>query len=179
MFILSRLHLVVVMIGAAGIFSLEKESRYTYSQVMFIVVWVQQARDPLRVLITALNTAGNLILPDEHEQVLQILICICIYPLITTKIDMPNLVTDLNWTLIFEWSGVAPRTNTNKTNTNNRYWTMCLKYHNHSKLNSQHNRGNLYDHFMSKRIFTLIMYKMFRRSPKIMRKVATVSIWIC
>ena len=82
---------------------------------MFIVVWMQQARDPLRVLITALNTAGSLILPDEHEQVLQILICICIHHLTTTKIDVPNLVTDLNWTPIFEWSGVAPRADTKKT----------------------------------------------------------------
>lgn len=82
---------------------------------MFIVVWMQQARDPLRVLITALNTAGNLILPDEHEQVLQILICIGIHQLTTTNKDVPNLVTDLNGTPIFEWSGVAPRTDTKRT----------------------------------------------------------------
>lgn len=35
--------------------------------------------------------------------------------LTTTKIDVPHLVTDLNWTSIFEWSGVAPRTDTKKT----------------------------------------------------------------
>ena len=40
-------------------------------------------------------------------------------------------------------------------------WTACLEYDNHARLNSQHNWGDLYDHLMSMRIFTLIMNKIF------------------
>jgi len=36
-------------------------------------VWLQQAEDPLRVLIAALNKAGSyLVLPEEREQVLEL-----------------------------------------------------------------------------------------------------------
>ena len=31
------------------------------------------------------------------------------------KVDVPNSVTDLNWTRIYEWYGVAPRRDTKKT----------------------------------------------------------------
>ena len=34
---------------------------------------------------------------------------------------------------------------------------MCSKYDNHSRPNSQHKWGSLYDHSMSTRIFNLIM----------------------
>ena len=37
----------------------------------------------------------------------------------------------------------------------------------------------VYDHLMIMKIFTLIMIKIFIRTLKIMRKVATVLIWIC
>ena len=43
---------------------------------------------------------------------------------------------------------------------------------NHSRLNSQHNGEALYYHVLSTRIFTLIVTS----APKIMRKVATLSI---
>jgi hypothetical protein len=37
--------------------------------------------------------------------------------------------------------------------------------------------GNLYDHLT--RNFTLIIDKIFIQAPKIVKKVATSSIWIC
>ena len=39
-----------------------------------------------------------------------------------------------------------------------RDWTTCSK--NYSRLNSQHNWRDLYEHFMSTRIFNLIMHKI-------------------
>ena len=39
--------------------------------------------------------------------------------------------------------------------------------------------GDLYDHFISMRIFALMMNKILIRALKIMRKVATNLIWIC
>ena len=55
------------------------------------------------------------------------------------------------------------------------------KYANQCSLNSEHywGGGDLYDNFLSTRIFTSIMNKIFVLAPKIMRKVATASIWIC
>ena len=38
---------------------------------------------------------------------------------------------------------------------------------------------DLYGHFMSMRIFTLIMNKIFIRALKVMRKVATTLIRVC
>ena len=38
-----------------------------------------------------------------------------------------------------------------------RDWTMCSKHGNHFTFNMQYNRGNLYDHLMSTRIFTLVI----------------------
>ena len=32
-------------------------------------------------------------------------------------------------------------------------WIACLRYDNHSKPNSQHNEGGIYDHLMSTRKF--------------------------
>ena len=37
----------------------------------------------------------------------------------------------------------------------------------------------IHDYLKSTRIFILIMNKIFIQAPKIMRKVATTSIWIC
>ena len=89
--------------------------------------------------------------------------------LCTTKVDVPDTVTYLNKTPIFEWYvGVAPRTNFEKT---------CLK---ESELHAQNMiiilgsivniMGDLYDHLMSMRIFTLMMNKIFIGAPKVMRK---------
>ena len=39
----------------------------------------------------------------------------------------------------------------------NKNKVTCSTYDNHFKSNSQHNQDDLYDHLMSKRIFTLIM----------------------
>ena len=63
---------------------------------------------------------------------------------------------------------------------------LCLKeielraqniyiYENHSRLKSQHNFDELYDHSMSMRIFTLIMNKKLIRTPKLRGKVATTQ----
>ena len=40
-------------------------------------------------------------------------------------------------------------------------WTKCSKYVEHSKLNSQHDWGDLYDRLPSTEIFTLIMNEIF------------------
>ena len=36
-------------------------------------------------------------------------------------------------------------------------WTTCSEYYNHIRFNNQHNWENLYDHLMSRRIFTFMM----------------------
>ena len=56
---------------------------------------------------------------------------------------------------------------------------MCSKDDNHSRLNSQHNYGDLDDNSMSMRILTLIVNEIFIRASKIMRKVALPLIWLC
>ena len=56
---------------------------------------------------------------------------------------------------------------------------MCSKYINHSRLYSQHNWGDLYDYFISTRIFTLIINKIFIRALSTRRKMATGMHWIC
>ena len=53
-----------------------------------------------------------------------------------------------------------------KDNVFKRDWTTCSKFVNHSRLNSQHNWGDLYDHLMSKRIFTLIIIEDIHMSSK-------------
>ena len=40
-------------------------------------------------------------------------------------------------------------------------WIKCSKYDNHSRLSSEHNWEDLYDHSMHMRIFTSIMIKIF------------------
>ena len=49
-----------------------------------------------------------------------------------------------------------------------RYWTSCSKYVNHSRLNSHIIIGDLYDHSMSMRIFTLTV---LRYSCEIQRRL--------
>ena len=56
---------------------------------------------------------------------------------------------------------------------------MCSKYPNYSKLSSQHNWEDLYDHLISMRNFTLIMSKIFTWTLKIMWQMAMVTTWIC
>ena len=66
---------------------------------------------------------------------------------------------------------------------------MCSNYDNHSRLNSQLICGGLgggdglyehkNDHLTSTKIFTLLINGMFIRALKIMRELATASIWIC
>ena len=84
--------------------------------------------------------------------------------LVDIEADVPNLVTYVNWTLVFECYVL-------RCGSKNRYekgtvclkWigTTCSQYDRHSRLNSQRNWGNLYDDLMSMRIFTLITNKMF------------------
>ena len=52
----------------------------------------------------------------------------------------------------------------------------CSKHENHSRLSSQHDQEDLYDHLMSTRNFTLILNKIW--TPKVIRKAAMASIWI-
>ena len=42
-----------------------------------------------------------------------------------------------------------------------RHWTTCSKYANYVKLNSRHNREDLYDHLWSMGINTLIINNIF------------------
>ena len=42
-----------------------------------------------------------------------------------------------------------------------RDWATCSINVNHSRLNGQDNWGDIYDHLMSTRIFTLTMIKVF------------------
>ena len=54
------------------------------------------------------------------------------------KVNVPNPATYLNHAHVSMWFGVAPRTNT-EIHVFKRDWTICSKYHNHSKLDTQHN----------------------------------------
>ena len=68
------------------------------------------------------------------------------------------------WTSIFEWCVVRCG-----SKNGHHKGIMCLKeigvsaqnMLNHSRLNSQHNWGGLYDHSMSMRIFTVIVKMIF------------------
>ena len=86
---------------------------------------------------------------------------------------MTNLVTNLILDVLYSsgmWLDLAPKTDTKKDICLKKDWTMRSKYDNHSKLNSQHNWGNLFDHALNTRMSTLIMSKIFIRAPKIMKK---------
>ena len=48
----------------------------------------------------------------------------------------------------------------------------------HPMLNKHHRWGNLYDHLLNMRIFSALVNKMFNWAPKLMREVATTSIWM-
>ena len=50
-------------------------------------------------------------------------------------------------------------------------WPVCSKYDNHFRLDNQQNRGELHEHVMNRRFFTLIENEMFTRALKITRKV--------
>ena len=47
------------------------------------------------------------------------------------------------------WSSVDVRNVTKKTRVLKKDWTTSSKYLNHSRFNSQHDWGDLYDHFLS------------------------------
>jgi hypothetical protein len=65
------------------------------------------------------------------------------------------------------------------TYSKEKYEIACLKYGNHSRLESQHNWGDPYNHLMNMRISTFIMKKILTWTPHHTRKVATASICIC
>jgi len=58
---------------------------------------------------------------------------------------------------IFEWYVVrcGSKNIDSKGHVFERDWTTCSEYDSHSRLNSVGNWGDLYDHLMSTRIFTL------------------------
>ena len=80
--------------------------------------------------------------------------------LVMHKVDVPNAnIVAIFWLPIFEWNAV-------RRGFKNRHQNdMCLKeiglydesILNHSRLNNQHDWENLYDHLMSKKIFTFIL----------------------
>jgi hypothetical protein len=78
------------------------------------------------------------------------------------KVDTINLVTYLIQTHVIEWYVVW----CGSKNGYQKYMCLkkigvCSKYVNHFRLNSQHNWGDLYDHFMSMSIFNLMLNKIF------------------
>ena len=52
---------------------------------------------------------------------------------------------------------MPPRTDIKKTCAFKRDWTVCPNYDNHSRLNSQHDWEDLYDHSMNTRITNKII----------------------
>ena len=86
----------------------------------------------------------------------------------TSKVDMPNSITDLNLAPVFMWLSMAPSSMNGyqKRYMFERYRTTCSKYDTRPRFNSGHNCGgggmvDLYDHFTSTRIFTLETNKLF------------------
>ena len=78
-------------------------------------------------------------------------------------VDFPNLVIRLNWIPIFEWyAGICGSKNRHQTEMSLE--EIGLRAQNMttiSKLNSLHKWGDLYDHLMSTKIFTLILHEIF------------------
>ena len=93
---------------------------------------------------------------------------------------MPNLVTALNWTPIFEWYVI--RCGFKNGYQKDMYLIeIGLRAQNMIPiLGSIVNiiGGNLYDHLISTRILTLIVKKILYELQKL-RKVVMASIWIC
>jgi hypothetical protein len=109
----------------------------------------------------------------DFSSVFQALLSLRLPNKVCYQVDDPYSVAFLTKTPIFEWYVVW-------CGSKNGYQKhMCPRFYNHSKLNSQLNWGDLHDQVMSTRIVILIVSKIFVRTPKIMRKVAIVSIWIC
>ena len=54
-----------------------------------------------------------------------------------------------------------------------------LKNDNHFRANSQQYWGDLYDHLMNTKTFTLITNKIFIQTPIFLRKMDMASIYIC
>ena len=72
-----------------------------------------------------------------------------------SKVSGPNSVTSLELTPRFEGCVVrCGSKNGHQKDLFKRDWTACSSFVNHSRLNSQHNWRNLYDHLMRKRNFT-------------------------
>ena len=97
------------------------------------------------------------------------------------NVDVPKSNTAIIWTPVFEWhvvrcefGGGTPFKHVFK-----RGLTTCSKNVLCTMLDSQHDCGDLYDHLMSTRIFTLIMNKLFIWAPKMMRQMAMGTIWNC
>ena len=81
------------------------------------------------------------------------------------KISGPNSVTYLKLAPIFEWRVVRCGSKYgHQKDMFKRNWTVCINFGDHSRLNSQQNWVNLYDHLMRKRIFTLTVNKIFMSS---------------
>ena len=88
----------------------------------------------------------------------------------------------LNLTPTFEWCMVqcgSKHRHKKRHHEFKRDWTPCSKFVNHSRLTSPHSWGDLYDHLMTSRIFTLIMKRITTWASRLMRKMETATIWIC
>jgi hypothetical protein len=92
------------------------------------------------------------------------------------KVDVPNSITYLNQTPIFEWHVI--RCDSNNISKKTRDWKesgLCAQ----NLIIILSSTVKSHAHLMHMRIFTMRMYKIFIRAPKIMRKVALASLWIC
>jgi hypothetical protein len=85
----------------------------------------------------------------------------------SNKMDMPKSNLTIMWTSIFEQDVVKCRSH----NTPKRFvfqWDYIeIKFANHSRLYSQHDWGDIYDHSMSMAIFTSTMNKIIICAPKL------------
>ena len=64
---------------------------------------------------------------------------------------------------MYGWAWIEEQTS--KRCVLKRVWTKCWKFVNHSRRHSQHNWGDLYDHSITQRIFTLSMNRVFIQPP--------------
>ena len=72
------------------------------------------------------------------------------------KIDVPNLLNDHNWIIIYVWYVVkcGSKNKHQKDMCVRRKWTTFSKHDYHFRFNSQHNWESLIDKLISKRLFT-------------------------
>ena len=131
------------------------------------MIWLQTCRGPSFYVgcIWGMLIWNNSLSPTHHSALP--------YKTLEGNVEVLNSVTFMNQTPIFEvvCDQVWIQERTPKKFVLKRDQTIYIEDINHCKLDNHLKWMDLYEHSISMRLFTLIMYKILIRAPKIMRKV--------